>query len=138
MPQRRGLSTPAVYREFDRLHPDARPAHVERPAGVLIAALDGGDPTRLAAALRNDLEDAALSLRPELATGSRWCGSTARTVTALRVGSDALGLARPRRSAPETRAALLEPAAPSVHVATGPVAGAHVVEYLRAMALPTC
>ncbi|MFD9632875.1 4-(cytidine 5'-diphospho)-2-C-methyl-D-erythritol kinase [Streptomyces violascens] len=59
-----GLSTPAVYREFDRLTPDA-PDPVASPA--LLDALRTGDPKALAAALTNDLQAAALSLRPSLA-----------------------------------------------------------------------
>ncbi|WP_406508252.1 4-(cytidine 5'-diphospho)-2-C-methyl-D-erythritol kinase [Streptomyces sp. NBC_00212] len=59
-----GLSTPAVYREFDRLTLDA-PAPVASPA--LLDALRTGDPKALAAALTNDLQPAALSLRPSLA-----------------------------------------------------------------------
>ncbi|MDA2811222.1 4-(cytidine 5'-diphospho)-2-C-methyl-D-erythritol kinase [Nocardiopsis sp. RSe5-2] len=60
----RGLSTPAVFGEYDRLRPDA-----PQPRGdaALTAALGAGDPPALAAALRNDLEPAALSLRPDLA-----------------------------------------------------------------------
>ncbi|MFD7164210.1 4-(cytidine 5'-diphospho)-2-C-methyl-D-erythritol kinase [Streptomyces violascens] len=59
-----GLSTPAVYREFDRLTPDA-PVPVASPA--LLDALRTGDAKALAAALTNDLQPAALSLRPSLA-----------------------------------------------------------------------
>ncbi|GGT98682.1 4-(cytidine 5'-diphospho)-2-C-methyl-D-erythritol kinase [Streptomyces violascens] len=59
-----GLSTPAVYREFDRLTPDASEP-VASPA--LLDALRTGDPKALAAALTNDLQPAALSLRPSLA-----------------------------------------------------------------------
>ncbi|MFI6050901.1 4-(cytidine 5'-diphospho)-2-C-methyl-D-erythritol kinase [Streptomyces violascens] len=58
-----GLSTPAVYREFDRLTPDA-PEPVASPA--LLDALRTGDAKALAAALTNDLQPAALSLRPSL------------------------------------------------------------------------
>ncbi|MFJ8310579.1 MULTISPECIES: 4-(cytidine 5'-diphospho)-2-C-methyl-D-erythritol kinase [unclassified Streptomyces] len=59
-----GLSTPAVYREFDRLSPDAA-APAASPA--LLDALRTGDAKALAAALTNDLQPAALSLRPALA-----------------------------------------------------------------------
>ncbi|MFB9388882.1 4-(cytidine 5'-diphospho)-2-C-methyl-D-erythritol kinase [Streptomyces coeruleoprunus] len=59
-----GLSTPAVYREFDRITPDA-PAPAASPA--LLDALRTGDATALAGALANDLQPAALSLRPSLA-----------------------------------------------------------------------
>ncbi|MCP9958640.1 MULTISPECIES: 4-(cytidine 5'-diphospho)-2-C-methyl-D-erythritol kinase [Streptomyces] len=59
-----GLSTPAVYAEFDRLTPDA-PAPAASPA--LLDALRTGDTAALAGALANDLQPAALSLRPSLA-----------------------------------------------------------------------
>ncbi|MFC0847867.1 4-(cytidine 5'-diphospho)-2-C-methyl-D-erythritol kinase [Streptomyces noboritoensis] len=59
-----GLSTPAVYREFDRLTPGAS-APSASPA--LLAALRSGDPFELAPVLTNDLQSAALSLRPSLA-----------------------------------------------------------------------
>lgn len=83
-----GLSTPAVYAECDRLRDEA----VARPDGAadgaadgatgpghgaldapaprigpeLMSALRAGDPKALGAALHNDLEPAALSLRPGL------------------------------------------------------------------------
>ena len=58
-----GLSTPAVYRCFDRL--TANPSPPEVPAD-LMNALRGGDPYELGAALVNDLQPAALTLRPSL------------------------------------------------------------------------
>ncbi|WP_030723319.1 4-(cytidine 5'-diphospho)-2-C-methyl-D-erythritol kinase [Streptomyces sp. NRRL F-2580] len=61
-----GLSTPAVFREFDRLTADVVvPAPEASPA--LLAALASGDAEALGAALGNDLQTAALSLRPQLA-----------------------------------------------------------------------
>ncbi|MET9963698.1 4-(cytidine 5'-diphospho)-2-C-methyl-D-erythritol kinase [Streptomyces sp. NPDC006326] len=61
-----GLSTPAVFREFDRLTADRElPAPEASPA--LLAALASGDADALAATLANDLQPAALSLRPQLA-----------------------------------------------------------------------
>ncbi|MFE7775671.1 4-(cytidine 5'-diphospho)-2-C-methyl-D-erythritol kinase [Streptomyces sp. NPDC057445] len=61
-----GLSTPAVYREFDRLNADLDvPAPVA--STVLLDALRSGDAAALAGALVNDLQPAALSLRPSLA-----------------------------------------------------------------------
>jgi len=59
-----GLSTPEVYRHFDRLHPDA-PAQPAEPT-ELLAALASGEPVRLARALHNDLQEPAIDLRPEL------------------------------------------------------------------------
>ncbi|WKD34295.1 4-(cytidine 5'-diphospho)-2-C-methyl-D-erythritol kinase [Streptomyces xanthophaeus] len=61
-----GLSTPAVFREFDRLTAGTRvPAPEASPA--LLAALASGDADALGATLANDLQAAALSLRPQLA-----------------------------------------------------------------------
>ncbi|GGL34888.1 4-(cytidine 5'-diphospho)-2-C-methyl-D-erythritol kinase [Phycicoccus endophyticus] len=60
-----GLSTPAVYAECDRLrHGVPVPEPVATPA--LMAALRTGDPHELAPQLVNDLQDAAVSLRPDL------------------------------------------------------------------------
>ncbi|MEV2274285.1 4-(cytidine 5'-diphospho)-2-C-methyl-D-erythritol kinase [Nocardiopsis sp. NPDC049922] len=60
----RGLSTARVFAEYDRLRPDA-PAPL--PSPVMAEALAAGDAASLGAALTNDLERAALSLRPDLA-----------------------------------------------------------------------
>ncbi|GAA1739127.1 4-(cytidine 5'-diphospho)-2-C-methyl-D-erythritol kinase [Aeromicrobium alkaliterrae] len=60
---REGLSTPQVYAEFDRLEPDPQSPRI---APELMAALRGHDAERLGEHLSNDLEVAALSLRPEL------------------------------------------------------------------------
>jgi 4-diphosphocytidyl-2-C-methyl-D-erythritol kinase len=65
VPSTEGMSTPAVYRHYDELRPDA--PEVPGPPDELVAALASGDPRRLAAALHNDLEQAACDLRPDLA-----------------------------------------------------------------------
>ncbi|MGP3972366.1 4-(cytidine 5'-diphospho)-2-C-methyl-D-erythritol kinase, partial [Streptomyces sp. 6N223] len=68
-----GLSTPAVYRECDRLREaagEAGQAVAEpRPDPAVLDALRAGDAAALAARLpaANDLQPAALSLRPALA-----------------------------------------------------------------------
>ncbi|MEU7323256.1 4-(cytidine 5'-diphospho)-2-C-methyl-D-erythritol kinase [Streptomyces griseoviridis] len=81
----RGLSTPAVFREFDRLG-----AGTDIPEPVasaeLIAALAKGDPDALAATVSNDLQPAALSLYPELAD-TLAAGLAAGALTALVSGS---------------------------------------------------
>jgi 4-diphosphocytidyl-2-C-methyl-D-erythritol kinase len=63
-----GLSTPAVYAECDRLR-EAGTSPVPWPvvSDDLMAALKTGDAVALGKALHNDLEAAALSLRPSLA-----------------------------------------------------------------------
>jgi len=62
-----GLSTPAVYAEYDRLGPDH---DANAPAPVvsepLMTALRSGDPYAVGRALHNDLQRAALRLRPAL------------------------------------------------------------------------
>lgn len=61
-----GLSTPAVYRECDRLREGAL---VPEPtvSTALLQALRAGDAVALGSALANDLQSAAISLRPQLA-----------------------------------------------------------------------
>ncbi|XRQ16412.1 4-(cytidine 5'-diphospho)-2-C-methyl-D-erythritol kinase [Actinomadura welshii] len=62
-----GLSTPAVYAECDRLRETrGEPAPRPQVSAELMAALATGDAKELGAALTNDLEAAALSLRPSL------------------------------------------------------------------------
>lgn len=62
-----GLSTPAVFKECDRLRGDgARDVPPPQVSPELMAALRNGDAHALGKALHNDLEDAAFSLRPEL------------------------------------------------------------------------
>ncbi|HEX5568730.1 MAG TPA: 4-(cytidine 5'-diphospho)-2-C-methyl-D-erythritol kinase [Streptomyces sp.] len=87
-----GLSTPAVYRECDRLRtvrgPGASAADVPEPepSAALLAALRAGDASALAAALSNDLQPAALSLRPALAD-TLTAGMAAGALAALVSGS---------------------------------------------------
>jgi len=57
-----GLSTPGVFRRFDER---GDPGDTSVPAGVL-NALAAGDPVALGESLRNDLQAAAVDLRPEL------------------------------------------------------------------------
>lgn len=64
VPSREGLSTPDVYRHFDRLRPDAAP--LPAPADAVIDAVLLGEPEALAEAMHNDLQEAAIDLRPDL------------------------------------------------------------------------
>jgi 4-diphosphocytidyl-2-C-methyl-D-erythritol kinase len=61
VPQAQGLSTADVYRELDRLG-----LHREKLDPDRVRAVAGTSLTEIAAAVENDLEPAALSLRPEL------------------------------------------------------------------------
>ncbi|MFJ9625654.1 4-(cytidine 5'-diphospho)-2-C-methyl-D-erythritol kinase [Streptomyces sp. NPDC101181] len=80
-----GLSTPAVYGEFDRL---TAGTDIPEPTASpdLLAALRSGDPGALAATLSNDLQPAALSLRPSLAD-TLAAGTAAGALAALVSGS---------------------------------------------------
>ncbi|MCX4692873.1 4-(cytidine 5'-diphospho)-2-C-methyl-D-erythritol kinase [Streptomyces sp. NBC_01408] len=123
-----GLSTPAVFREFDRLtagtavpEPEASPA--------LLAALASGDPDALAATLANDLQPAALSLRPALAD-TLAAGTGAGALAALVSGSGPTTafLVRDEESAAKVAAALYAAGAcRATHVASSPAPGATVL-----------
>ena len=67
---REGLSTPAVYKELDRLREtrsgDAGDSDLLRRPDDLMQALAAGDPRAVAPLLHNDLQPAALSLQPTL------------------------------------------------------------------------
>jgi 4-diphosphocytidyl-2-C-methyl-D-erythritol kinase len=120
-----GLSTPAVYREFDRLT-----AHVTVPEPAasqdLLDALTKGDPAALAAAVSNDLQPAALSLFPALAD-TLDAGRTAGSLAALVSGSGPTTafLARDAASAREIADALLASGTcRTARVTEGPAPGA--------------
>jgi 4-diphosphocytidyl-2-C-methyl-D-erythritol kinase len=83
-----GLSTPAVYRELDRLRAGRRvPAGDDLASGeAVIAALRSGLPSAVAAALCNDLQAPALTLRPPLRQALR-AARDAGAVGALVSGS---------------------------------------------------
>jgi 4-diphosphocytidyl-2-C-methyl-D-erythritol kinase len=124
----RGLSTPAVFREFDRL---TERLDVPEPVASqeLIDALAKGDPDALAAAVSNDLQPAALSLFPELAD-TLAAGRTAGALAALVSGSGPTTafLTRDPQAAAEVAAALTASGnCRTVRTASGPAAGATVV-----------
>ncbi|MCY0936041.1 4-(cytidine 5'-diphospho)-2-C-methyl-D-erythritol kinase [Streptomyces sp. H34-S4] len=123
-----GLSTPAVFREFDRLTAGTEvPAPQASPA--LLAALASGDPDELAATLANGLQPAALSLRPSLAD-TLAAGTRAGALAALVSGSGPTTafLVRDAQSAAKVAAALdASGTCRSTHLATSPAAGATVL-----------
>jgi 4-diphosphocytidyl-2-C-methyl-D-erythritol kinase len=128
VPARTGLSTPAVYRHFDELCPDA-PEGVSVPDD-LVAALGDPDNRVLAAVLRNDLQPVAIDLRPELGELIE-AGERAGALRGIVSGSGptCLFLCSDRGSADRLRTTLLDAGHPRVLVALGPVSGTHVVEY---------
>jgi 4-diphosphocytidyl-2-C-methyl-D-erythritol kinase len=124
-----GLSTPDVYRELDRLRAaGAAPAPVGQPTDLL-AALRQRDPEVLAGMLANDLEPAAVSLRPALAK-TLAAGRDAGALTALVSGSGptCVFLAEDAAHATSLAEALeADEVCRAVCTAHGPVAGARVI-----------
>ncbi|MBB4894757.1 4-diphosphocytidyl-2-C-methyl-D-erythritol kinase [Streptomyces olivoverticillatus] len=123
-----GLSTPAVYAECDRLR-GAADIPAPEASAALLDALRAGDAEALAAAVSNDLQDAAVSLRPSLAAtleAGRGAGALAAMVsgsgpTTAFLVPDAAGarkVADALQSSGTCRA---------VRVAAGPVPGATVL-----------
>ncbi|CAA9404865.1 MAG: 4-diphosphocytidyl-2-C-methyl-D-erythritol kinase [uncultured Nocardioides sp.] len=126
VPATEGLSTPAVYRHFDVLRPDAP---VEPPpADPVLEALATGEPLRLARALHNDLQEPAIDLRPEL--GDLIVrGEAEGALRGLVSGSGptVVFLCESAEGARETGLALDGAGYDVVLTATAPVAGAHVM-----------
>ncbi|MCP3768871.1 MULTISPECIES: 4-(cytidine 5'-diphospho)-2-C-methyl-D-erythritol kinase [unclassified Streptomyces] len=125
---RRGLSTPAVFREFDRLA-EGRDIPAPVASRDLLDALAKGDPDALAATVSNDLQPAALSLFPELA-GTLAAGRDAGALAALVSGSGPTTafLARDTEAAEAIAGALRSSGTcRTVRTAAGPVPGATVI-----------
>lgn len=109
-----GLSTPAVYAELDRLRAEGaappRSGALDLDPGPLRALAAAGT-LALAAGLENDLEAAALSLRPELPAtlgALREAGALGVRITGS--GPTALGVFADRGAAERASAALTVPA----------------------------
>ncbi|MFF7591778.1 4-(cytidine 5'-diphospho)-2-C-methyl-D-erythritol kinase [Kitasatospora purpeofusca] len=129
-----GLSTPAVFRECDRLREEAGTGSADTEVATpdadpaLLAALADGDAVALAAALTNDLQPAALSLRPALAATLR-AGTEAGAIGALVSGSGptCAFLAKDADGAEAVAAALrASGSCRAAHATYGPVPGAAV------------
>jgi 4-diphosphocytidyl-2-C-methyl-D-erythritol kinase len=121
-----GLSTPAVYREFDRMHAHAPAPEPEVP-NELMAALRSGDIELLGKALTNDLQPAAFGLRPELEelveVGLR---GSAHGALVSGSGPTCVFLAESESHAVEVRNSLFGSVPKLLH-APGPVPGARVI-----------
>ena len=123
-----GLSTPAVYRHFDELNA-AGIADPRIPVSLL-DALRAGDVDALAASLRNDLEPAALDLRPDLRRTFADAGRAGALATLLSgSGPTVLLLCRDAEHGRGVAAAMGEQGHERCWVVPAPVAGAHVVSY---------
>ncbi len=125
-----GLSTPEVYAECDRLRRGTDvPEPVANPA--LMAALRTGDPRELAPQLANDLQEAAVSLRPALAevlaSGMEY-GALGGVVSGS--GPTIAFLVEDNEAGIDLAVALTASGVVrDVRRATGPVHGAHVIPH---------
>jgi 4-diphosphocytidyl-2-C-methyl-D-erythritol kinase len=126
-----GLSTPAVYAELDRLRAAGRaPAGAATPtSGPVLAALRSGPTSALAAALANDLQAAAVSLRPALRRALRAAtGAGAAAALVSGSGPTVAALADDEDAALRLAAVLAgEGVFRTVRVVHGPVPGARLV-----------
>lgn len=125
---RKGLRTPDVFGELDRLRDDGRPSRTGDVEPVL-EALASGDPRQLALLLGNDLQAAAVSLRPTLRRTLR-AGVAAGALAGLISGSGptCAFLCSDAESAVRVAAELAGAGVcRTVRVAQGPVPGARVV-----------
>lgn len=127
----KGLSTPAVFVEIDRLResPDRGGPPRLDDAEPVLAALASGDPHRLAPLLGNDLQPAALSLRSELRRTLR-AGAEAGALAGIVSGSGptCAFLCASAADAIEVGTALSGAGVcRTVRVASGPVQGAQVI-----------
>lgn len=121
-----GLSTPAVYREFDALHDGVAIPLPELP-DELMEALRAHDVEKLGLSLRNDLQAPALRLRPELATTiSAGLGESALGALISGSGPTCLFLCSGHAHARQVAGALRAAGLDSVSSARGPVPGARV------------
>jgi len=125
-----GLSTPEVYAECDRLREgEPVPDPVANPA--LMSALRTGDPHELAPQLANDLQDAAISLLPDLggvlSSGMEY-GALAGIVSGS--GPTVAFLVEDNEAGLDLAVALTASGvARDVRRASGPVHGAHVIHH---------
>ncbi|MFL6156738.1 MAG: 4-(cytidine 5'-diphospho)-2-C-methyl-D-erythritol kinase [Marmoricola sp.] len=129
VPNAEGMSTPVVYGAFDESD-DAGTGSATGTTAIR-AALESGDVDACAAALRNDLQAVAVDMRFDLAsteTALRDAGVLATLLSGS--GPTFLGLVEDSDEAHRVREVLLESGLPGVLVATGPVAGTHVVDYV--------
>ncbi|WP_180947736.1 4-(cytidine 5'-diphospho)-2-C-methyl-D-erythritol kinase [Trueperella bernardiae] len=117
-----GLSTPAVFRQFDAMYPGAgEPADTAE----LRAALAGPAIDTVAALLANDLQPPACALRPEIGAEIELIEAAGRAVVLSGSGPTIAVLTSPEQA--EELAAQMRADFPyDVHIAYGPTAGAHV------------
>lgn len=118
-----GLSTPAVFGEYDRLNPEEHePASVDE----LVTALQGGSVSDVAGLLLNDLAEPAFQLRPDVR--EVFDSVAGRGTAAVLSGSGpTIALLCESDKVADVVAGQLRNEGRTVLRADGPAAGAHVV-----------
>lgn len=127
-----GLSTPAVFTEFDQIMGYTRVPETLVPDTLdLQRALASGNAAEIAALMANDLEVPAFSLRPNLRTLMKSVGE--RGVATILSGSGpTIAILCNSKGAADQLARDLMAERPGLDIlrANGPVAGAHVTEVI--------
>lgn len=122
-----GLSTPSVFGALDRLRA-GRPVPPPQIDQRLVTALERGLVGAVGMLVDNDLEEAALDLRPELATtlaAGRQAGARVGLVSGS--GPTLVFLVDAQRASRVARAVAREPGVAGVRHVTGPAPGAALV-----------
>lgn len=126
-----GLSTPEVYRRLDELRDRGAARAGARTPGVdpgVLQALRTGDAQALAVRMRNDLESAAVSCLPEIATLLRYGREHGALVGMVSGSGPSVMFLTDSAAAAGPLAAALSAAGHDAHQVHGPAAGARVVE----------
>lgn len=118
-----GLSTPAVFREYDRLHPDP---HKPAPVDELVEALGSSAISDLEGLLVNDLAEPAFAMRPDIADTFRRI-EHAGVATVLSGSGPTIGVLCASDNEADVLAGQLRNDGLKTVRADGPAAGAHIV-----------
>lgn len=130
VPNELGLSTPKVYAKLDELRAargiDPTKVPEAKVSKEFMAALKAGDPHQLAPLLRNDLQEAALALRPELGLLLK-AGTDAGALAAIVSGSGpTLALLASNADDAQAIASRMRVYAGNALATSGPAAGARI------------
>ena len=130
VPNEFGLSTPKVFAKLDELRAargiDPAKAPKAKVSEDLVEALKSGDPHALAPLLHNELQEAALALRPELANLLKM-GLDAGALAAIVSGSGpTLALLAANAAEAHAIALRMRVYSPNAIATSGPAAGARI------------
>lgn len=124
------LSTPEVFRTFDRLVADAPPPVVPSPHQEQLDALGAGDLAAIAGTLSNDLTGPALAMRPDLEELLAALSGAGALAAILSGSGPTLGALVEDETQARRIQEAVAPGAPEAEfvIAGGPVPGARIIE----------